>query len=342
MFKPEALSSLNLNWIAGVRATSIDRSTKHVTLEDGRSLSYGKLLLCTGGRAFRPPIAGSDLDGVFTLRTLDDCRRIVSAFENAHTVCVIGGGWIGLEVASTACELGKRVVLLENNSRLCGRVLPLEVSDYLHRIHSAAGIDIRLDSRAERIERTSSGFRIIDQSGDTVAADVVVIGAGLTANDELAAAAGLRCVRGIVVDSQCKTSDPDILAAGDVAVAHNTYAGDLIRLESWQNATEQAVVAAKVALGADEHYDPLPWFWSDQHGTNVQIYGFPNRTREVVTRRLGDANSFLSFTLDQGSLVGVVGINAAKQIRAARKLIIEHRLLRAEDLVDPTVPLSTL
>jgi 3-phenylpropionate/trans-cinnamate dioxygenase ferredoxin reductase subunit len=342
LLKPEALADLGVKWLPGVRATSIDRSTKRLALEDGRSLGYGKLLLCTGGRPLRPPIAGIDLERVFVLRTLADCRQIALALETAHSVCVIGGGWIGLEVASTVRELGKQVTLLENNSRLCERVLPPNVSEHLHGIHRAAGVDIRLGTRAEVIERTQRGLTIKDQAGNVITADLVVVGAGLIANDELAAKAGLLCARGVVVDSRCRTSDPDILAAGDVAISHNALAGELIRLESWQNATDQAVVAAKVALGADDRYDPLPWFWSDQHGTNVQIYGFPRKTQHVVTRWLDSAGSFLSFTLDRGSLVGVVGVNAPKQVRSARKLIQEQRVLREEDLADARVPLSAL
>lgn len=342
VFNPDVLANLNARWVSGVRATLVDRAAQRVQLADGRSLGYDKLMFCTGGRPMRPPIRGIELEGVLTLRTLDDCRQLADALARARRVCVIGGGWIGLEVASTATSMGKQVVVLERGRRLCERILPQPVSDFMLAVNESAGVEVHLNSGAEVIERARDALVVTDTAGNRVRADVVVVGAGLVANDELAAASGLACAKGIVVDSRCTTSDPNILAAGDVAVAPNSWAGGLVRLESWQNATEQAIVAAKVALGAQAQYDPLPWFWSDQHGRNVQIYGWPRPTHRTVTRQLGAVGSFLTFLLEGDVVAGVVGINAPKEVRAARKLIEQRKAVRPSDLVDPEVRLSSL
>lgn len=255
---------------------------------------------------------------------------------------MIGGGWIGLEVASTAIGLGKDVVLLERGSRLCQRVLPETVAEQLLALHRKSGVQVRLATVAERIERMSGRLQVRTAEGEAVDADLVVVGVGLVPNDELAAQAGLRCSRGIVVDARCISSDPDILAAGDVAVAPNSWAGGLVRLESWQNATEQAMVAAKAALGLEGEYDPLPWFWSDQQGANVQIYGWPASAHRAVTRQLDRPGAFLTFLLEGERVASAVGVNAAKELRAVRKLIEQRKAVHECDLVDPQVRLSTL
>ena len=342
VFRSEILEGLKLQGRSGVRAASVDRPQRLVTLADGTQLPYDKLLFCTGGRAHRPDIPGVYQEGVFTLRTIDDCRNIASALAQAGRVCVIGGGWIGLEVASTAAGMGKEVVLLERGDTLCRRLLPDSLGDYLLALHRAAGIEVHLGATAQSIERAPTGLRVVTSAGAAIEADLVVIGAGLVPNDELAAHAGLHCARGIVVDSQCVTSDPDILAAGDVAVAPNSWAGGLVRLESWQNATEQAVAAAKNCLGAKVQYDPLPWFWSDQHGTNLQIYGWPQPSHRVVTRQLAAPGSFLTFLLEGERVASAVAVNAPKELRASRKLIQQRATVRDVDLAQPQIALASL
>ena len=342
VFSPAVLASLGLQWHCGVPATALDRASKRVTLADGSALAYDKLLFCTGGRALRPPIAGMDLPGVFTLRTLDDSLRIAAALADAQRVCIIGGGWISLEVSSTAVALGKQVTLLQKSSSLCERVLPPALADHLALLHRQAGVELRLDTGAEAIQKVAERLRVVTTSGSAVEADVVVVGAGLVPNDELATQAGLQCARGIVVDARCVTSDPDILAAGDVAVAPNVWADGLVRLESWQNATDQAVVAAQVALGADLQYSPLPWFWSDQHGVNLQIYGWPMARHRAVTRQLGTAGSFLTFLLEGDKVASAVAWNAARELRMARKLIESRKPVCDADLANPDLRLSAI
>jgi 3-phenylpropionate/trans-cinnamate dioxygenase ferredoxin reductase subunit len=340
VFDDTLLDGLSLTWRKGVRAESLDLGSRRVLLSDESALSYGKLIFCTGGRALRPAIAGVDLPGVHTLRTLDDCSRLHDALKTAQTLCVVGGGWIGLEVASTARSMGKSVTLLERSHRLCQRVLPPEVSVYLLALHREAGVDVRLDSGVSAIESSGTSLCVTTSDGTSVTADLVVIGAGLIANDEIAVGAGLQCNRGILVDNRCITSDPDVLAAGDVAVAPNRWAGRSIRLESWQNATAQAVVAAKVALGQDVRYDPLPWFWSDQHDVNLQIFGWPQPHYRAVRRSLEPKDAHITFLLDGDKVVSAIGINAARELRMSRRLIETSIAVRDRDLGDPDFKLS--
>jgi 3-phenylpropionate/trans-cinnamate dioxygenase ferredoxin reductase component len=342
VFSSDVLDGLRLDRRSGVRAASVDRPRKLVTLADGTQLPYDKLLFCTGGSAHRPDIRGVHQAGVFTLRTIDDCRNIASALAQARRVCVIGGGWIGLEVASTAAGMGKDVVLLERGDALCRRLLPASLGAYLLALHRAAGVEVHLETTAQSIERAPTGLRVATSADTAIEADVVVIGAGLVPNDELAVHAGLRCARGIVVDSQCVTSDPDILAAGDVAIAPNSWAGGLVRLESWQNAIEQAVAAAKNCLGATVQYDPLPWFWSEQHGINLQVYGWPQPSHRAVTRQLAAPGSFLTFLLEGERVASAVAVNAAKELRAGRKLIQQRTVVRDVDLAHPRIALASL
>lgn len=340
LFSTERLSGLDLRWHRGTRAVALDRQLRRVVLDDGAALPYDKVILCMGGRALRPPIVGIDLPGVFTLRTLDDSQRLARALAAAQRICVIGGGWIGLEVASTARALSKAVTVLEKASRLCERVLPAGLAEHLALLHKRAGVDVRANTGAEAIERTSSGLRVIATNGEAVHTDVVVVGAGLLANDEIAREAGLHCQRGILVNDRCETSDPDILAAGDVAVAPNEWAGAPVRIESWQNATDQGIAAARSALGEAVQHNPLPWFWSDQHGVNIQIYGWPAGHHRLVTRVLAGTDSTLAFLLDNNRVASAVAFNAPKDLRLARKLIELKKPVRDSDLADPQFPLS--
>jgi 3-phenylpropionate/trans-cinnamate dioxygenase ferredoxin reductase subunit len=340
VFGDDLLDGLSLTWRKGVRAESLDLRSRQIQLSDQSALTYGKLIFCTGGRALRPPIAGVDLPGVLTLRTLDDCSRLHDALKTAETLCVVGGGWIGLEVASTARSMGKSVTLLERGHRLCQRALPPDVSAYLLELHRTAGVSVRLGSDVSAIESSGMSLRVSTSDGTSVTADLVVIGAGLIANDEVAAGAGLQCDRGILVDNRCVSSDPDVLAAGDVAVAPNRWAGRSIRLESWQNATAQAVVAAKVALGQDVRYDPLPWFWSDQHDINLQIFGWPQPHHRAVRRSLEPKDAHITFLLDGDKVVSAIGINAARELRMSRRLIETSIAVRDNDLGNPEFKLS--
>jgi len=338
-----ALKDLSIEWQASTRAVRLDRAGKQVQLSDGSAIHYDKLILCTGGRARELNVPGANLPGVHTLRTIDDALRLGPILRRDARVIVVGGGWIGLEVAATARERGAVVTVIEAMNRLCERSVPEALSAHLHALHAGQGVEVLLGTGVAGFTSDAAdgiGVRLSD--GRTLDCDVVVVGIGLVPNDELARAAGLDCEGGVLVDAQCRTSDPHIFAAGDVAVARNSWAGRSLRLESWQNAQEQGIAAARSALGREVHYDPLPWFWSDQHGTNLQIYGIPLPSHEVVVRGDPTSGSFVFFYLEGERVMAALGGNAARDLRFARRLIERGTRISAKDLADTGVPLSKL
>jgi 3-phenylpropionate/trans-cinnamate dioxygenase ferredoxin reductase component len=299
----------------GRRAERIERDAKRVVLSDGATLAYEKLVLATGGRVRRLP----QLPNALYLRTIDDTLALRAALLASKTVLVVGGGWIGLEVAAAARKLERQVTLVEVADRLCARVLPPRISAYLYDLHRRHGVDVRLGTGPADL-----------------AADVVVVGIGIQPNSELAETAGLAVANGIVVDEFGQTSDPDIYAAGDVANLRG------LRLESWANAQNQAVAAAKSLLGQPTPYRDIPWFWSDQHGVNIQTLGIPAAEDELVVR--GDpARDAATFCfLHGGRLASLVAINAMRDLRVARKLMAEGRILDRTALADAATPLQAL
>lgn len=338
-----ALIELSVEWLGNARAVEIDRSGSRVVLADGRAIRYEKLIICTGGRARKLMVGGSELPGVHLLRTIDDTVRLAPVLRPGARVAVIGGGWIGLEVAATARKLGASVTVLETAQRLCERSVPEALSAYLHQLHTDHGVELRLGAVvAGFTPDDTGGLNVVLSDGQAIRSDIAVVGIGLIPNDELAHAAGLDCEGGVLVDAQCRTSDPHIFAAGDVAVARNSWAGRRLRLESWQNAQEQGIAAAKSALGQHVEYDPLPWFWSDQHGTNLQIYGIPMPTHQMVMRGNPAAGSFVCFYLEGDRLVAALGSNAARDLRFAKRLIERRTQVRGEDLANPDVALAKL
>lgn len=343
LLKPEAFQQLALDWRRGTRVTSLDRPAKRVTVADGESIGYDKLILCTGGRARTLDIPGAHLPGIFTLRTIDDALAVGPILHPGKTVVVVGGGWIGLEVAAIARKSGADVTVVEILARLCERTVPSEISDYLLALHTARGTHVILGTGVAGFARTPQG-RLVVTLGDSrlLECDAIVVGAGLIPNDELARAARLDCDRGVIVDSQCRTSDPDIFAAGDVAVTPSPWAGRPMRLESWQNAQDQGIAAARSALGIEVNYQPLPWFWSDQYDMNLQIYGIPMPLHQVVVRGEPDSGSFVVFYLDGDRVKAALGPNAARDLRFARRLIERQKPVTPESLADTNTPLSKL
>ena len=351
----QAFADLQLDWRAQTKVQRIDRATRQLQLADGSTLAYDKLLLCTGGRARALSLPVAEGVKVHQLRTLEDAAELAAWWRPGLRVVVIGGGWIGLEVAATAQKKGVQVTVLEAQPRLCQRAVPADVSDYLLQLHREQNVQIALGQSISSIERDAQGQTVVKlanelanelANGEELVCDVLVAGIGLLANDELAQHAGLECAggagSGVLVDSACRTSDPDIFAAGDVAVAFNPWAGVAIRLESWQNAQDQGIAAARAALGQAVDYQPLPWFWSDQHGANVQIYGFPKPEHQMVERRLAAPGSFVRFYL-QGSIIeAAVAVNAAKELRFTRKLIEHAKPVDLDKLADASVAINKL
>nr|WP_324291741.1 FAD-dependent oxidoreductase [Cupriavidus sp. D39] len=316
---------------------------KRVTLTDGQTIGYSRLVLCTGGRARALDVPGASLPGVHVLRTIDDALRLAPTLRPGTRVAVVGGGWIGLEVAATARQRGAQATVIEAMCRLCERSVPAALSERLLDLHTAHGTKMLLEANVASFARMADGTLMVKLTdGREIVCDVAVVGIGLVPNDELARAAGLHCDGGVLVDAQCRTSDPDVFAAGDLAVARNGWAGRNMRLESWQNAQEQGIAAAKSVLGVAVHYDPLPWFWSDQYGVNLQIYGVPSPSHQVVVRDLPAAGGFIFFYLEGERVVAALGGNAARDLRFARRLIERRTLVSPDSLADESVPLAKL
>jgi len=341
LFKPEDFAALDLDFRAGERAVAIDRAARRVALASGATVDYDRLILCTGGAARRLPVPGGDGPRVHSLRTIEDSLAIRARLAAGAHLLVVGGGWIGLEVAATARKRGAAVTLIEALPRLCERSVPPEISAHLLALHRANGVDVRLGEGVKAIE-DGDGVSIALGTGARVSGDAVVVGIGLVPNVALAQAAGLAVDNGIVVDDQGRTSDPDVFAAGDVANLPLACLGRRLRLESWANAQNQAIVVAKAALGQDARYDELPWFWSDQYDMNLQILGLPARWPEPVVRGDPATGSFSHFYLDGDRIASIVAVNAPRDLRAAKKLVQTRKPVSAASLADPTVQLQRL
>jgi len=343
LFKPEALAELALEHAPGERAVSIDREARTILTDRVRRLQYDRLILATGSRVRKLAIPGGDLPHVFYLRTIADALALRERIATGARLLVVGGGWIGLEAAATARKRSAAVTVLEAADRLCARAAPPELSDYLAHLHAEHGVEIRLRAGLRALRPAPEGGIVAQLADESeLAADAVLIGVGIVPNVELAQEAGLVVRNGIVVDEQGRTSDANIFAAGDVTDQPSARLGRRVRLESWQNAQDQAIVAAKAALGGDARHDPLPWFWSDQYEANIQMLGLPERWPDAVRRGDPASGTFSLFYLKDAAIEAVVSVNAPRDLRAARRLIEQHKPVRAADLADPAVNLQKL
>jgi 3-phenylpropionate/trans-cinnamate dioxygenase ferredoxin reductase subunit len=288
------------------------------------------------------PVPGADSPRVLYLRTIDDAARVRANLGAGKHLVVIGGGWIGLEVAATARKSGAAVTVIEALDRVCARAVPPEVSRHLEALHRRHGVELVLGQGVAGIEDGAGRVAVALADGRRIAGDAIAVGIGIVPNVELAAAAGLAVDNGVVVDAQCRASDPDVSAAGDCASAPLACLGRRVRLESWANAQNQAIVAAKAVVGQDVRYDELPWFWSDQYDVNLQMLGLPARWPEPVVRGDPASGGFSQFYLDGERIAAIVAVNAPRDLRAAKKLVETRKPVRAASLADPAVQLQRL
>jgi 3-phenylpropionate/trans-cinnamate dioxygenase ferredoxin reductase subunit len=332
----------NIELLTGVAATAVDTAARTVTLANGDTLRYDKLLLATGGRARELP--GADqVPGVFTLRTVEDSRAIGERLKPGARVVVVGGGFIGAEVAASAKMLGCEVTVLEGLSSPLQRVLPPMLGQLYMRMHRERGVTFLTDVAITDLETTEDGLVAHAASGEKYPADVIVVGIGMQPNDELAVRAGLAAENGVIVDEHCRTSDPDVYAIGDIANAPNPLMnGERMRVEHWQNAQHQAKVAAKNMMDGNEVFAEIPWVWSDQYDLNIQITGRPLPTDEVHLRGDVDEWAFAAVLTREGVLCGAVSFNHTDDVRAVRKLMTEQRVVPLESLMDPHTDLTAL
>jgi len=327
----------------GVTAATIDRRNKQLQLEDGMTMDYDKLVLTTGARVRKIDIPGVDLDGVFYLRDLNDAQQIkLSTGANKRAV-IIGGGYIGLETASALRKLGMQVTVLEAMPRILQRVTAPEVAAFYARIHKEEGVEIVADVQAISISGDKQVESVQCHNGTEYKADLVIIGVGVIPNTALAEQAGLTIDNGIVVDEYARTSDENILAAGDCTSHYNPIYQRHLRLESVQNALDQATVAASTICGNLKPYSALPWFWSDQYDLKLQIAGLSQGYTDVVVR--GDiegSRSFAAFYMREGKLLAVDAVNRPQDFMVGKRLILQGNQIDPGQLADDNLPLKTL
>lgn len=343
LFSAQRLAQLDIEFQPGVSATRLRLRERQVDTSGGGALGYDKLILCMGGRPLVPALPGVDSAGVHVLRTRDDALRLRASLGPGKHLVIVGGGWIGLEVAATARQTGSTVTVLEQAPRLCARSVQPGVSAHLAALHAAHGVDIRVNAGLRAVQAQADGKAVAELAdGTRIAADAVVLGVGLQPNDALARDAGIACGRGVLVDEYCRTSAEDVYAAGDVAVAAHAAAGGRIRLESWQNAQDQGTAAALSALGETAPYVPTGAVWSEQYDAMVQIVGFPALAACEVLRPQADGRALLSMALDAGGrLVAAVAVDAARDLRQLRKWIAQGAVLDPALLQRPDVPLAS-
>jgi 3-phenylpropionate/trans-cinnamate dioxygenase ferredoxin reductase subunit len=338
---PDALAAKKIDLLTGIIVTAIDRAARTVTLSDGRSLPYRGLALATGSRARTLPLPGADLAGILVLRTIEDSRRIAEQIATAKRVVVVGGGFIGLEIAAAASKAGKPVVVIEALERLLARTSTPVISDFFHALHKSHDVDIRLNTQVTGFAGDGHVAGVTTADGATHAGDLVVVGVGIIPNTELAAACGLACERGIVVDDCSRTNDPLIVAAGD-CTARRTADGTLLRLESVQNAIEQAKSGAAALLGKERPFTAAPWFWSDQYDVRLQMAGLTAGYDRTVVRGSIEERKFSVFYYRGEKLLAVDSINRAPDHTAARRLLDAGRSPTPEQAADEKFPLISL
>jgi 3-phenylpropionate/trans-cinnamate dioxygenase ferredoxin reductase subunit len=327
----------------GATAERIDRDRRELVLEGGERLGYDHLVLATGARNRLPPVPGLDPARVLELRTLAHARALTALLPELSHVAIIGGGFIGLEVAALLRQRGVDVDVLEAADRLMGRVLSPAMSAAFHRFHDEMGTRLLLSTLASEIAPRGDGFSLTLSDGGTLDTDAVVVAAGVVPNVELAAEAGLAIDNGVSVDALLQTSDPAISAIGDCASHPNPFGGDgPIRPESVQNAVDQGKCVAARLTGNPQPYHALPWFWSHQGPIKLQIAGLSLGMDETVTRGDPEGEKFSVFIYRQGRLIAVESVNSPADHMVARRLIAAGISLPKETAADPAADLKAL
>lgn len=331
---------IELNLATPVRA--IDPATREVVLADGHRLAFDRLLIATGSSPRRLTIPGNDLPGVHHLRTVEDADAIRDAAVGAHRVVVIGGGWIGAEVAASMRQLGLPVTLVAPGSVLLERVLGTEVGTVYRDLHAEHGVDLIMHQRAAVFRGTRRVESVETADGTRIEGDLVVVGVGSQPRTELAATAGLDVRDGILVDEHLETSVPGIFAAGDVTAAWHPLLGSHLRVEHWDNARRQGRTAARNMLGMAEPYLRIPYFYSDQYDLSMEYAGFASAWDRVVFRGEPAGREFVAFWLSDGRVVAGMNANVWKVNDAIAALVGSRGKVATERLSDPTVALEDL
>ena len=321
------------------RATAIDTTAKTVALSSDETLHYDHLLISTGSRPRKLSIDGSDLPGIHYLRTMDDVDGLRDGMQADANLVIVGGGYIGLEVAAVGRELGLNVHVLEMEERILQRVTTPEMSAYYHQLHEGRGVNIHTNTAVTGFAGDGKVQEVL--CGDKrFPADIVIVGIGIIPNTELAEAAGIVCDNGIVVDDHCCTSDPHVYAAGDCTNHPNPLLDRRLRLESVPNAMDQARVSTANMLGDDKTYAAIPWFWSDQYELKLQMVGFSADGDAQVLRGDMASNQFAIFYLKDGKVVAADAVNSPKEFMLCKQLV--GKSAAPAMLADPEADLKAL
>ena len=318
-FRPaDAYAQLDIELKLGMQVEWLDPKASRLRLQNGLGLEYDALLFATGAEPRKLSVPGSTGPDIHLLRDWNDARRLAQALGHDKRLLVIGGGYLGLEVASTARAAGCRVRIVEREPRVLSRVTSSVVSEFFARVHRDAHVDVRCETQVLGFEGTDR-LEAVDTAGGRIDADVALVAVGVRPRDRLARDAGLSCEDGIIVDSRCRTSVPNIFAAGDCARFPEPMSGQLIRLESVQNAVDQAEVAARNMLGADQPYRKVPWFWSQQYGFKLQTAGLVAGHDASEVRGDPASGRFAVRYLRGGRIQAVDAVNMPSEFLAVRK-----------------------
>lgn len=339
---PDELAGLDIDFRPGLKVNRIDRAGRKLEVEGDSSLHYDKLILTTGARPRELVLPGSEGAPILYLRGIDDCLALQKVLVPGKRIIVVGGGLIGLEVAAAARKLGCEAVVIEIADRVLARVAGPEVSRFVADMHKGHGVDIVCGVLPERIETGVDGCRIVCKDGSVVEGDTIVAGIGVIPNSELAAETGLKTEGGIWVDEFTRTEDPDIHAAGDVTNHINLRLGRRMRLETWQNAQNQAIAAAKVICGREEPYADTPWGWSDQYDCNLQMLGIPDTFDDAVVRGSLEDGAFSLYYLREGKVSAMAAVNAVRDVAVSRRLVAGGIDVNAAQLADIDMPMKEL
>jgi 3-phenylpropionate/trans-cinnamate dioxygenase ferredoxin reductase subunit len=343
----ESYAKSNIAWHPSTQVETIDREAHRLHLTSGGWFEYDKLVLATGGRPRRLTIPGSDLEGLHYIRSIADVDAIRPDLQPGKRLVIVGGGYIGLEVAAVAVKHGLDVEIVEFAPRVLARVAGPELSAFYEAAHRAAGVKLRLSTGVERFEPAISDPKrvgsVICGDGVKLPADFVLVAVGLLPNTELAALSGVAVGNGIIVDELCQTSDADILAIGDCTEFPLPFlGGQRVRLESVPNAMEQARVAASVLNGAPKPYNLVPWFWSDQYNLKLQSIGLSQGHDQIVIRPARSAEGFVAFYLKQGRMIAADCVNSVLEFNLAKKLVTSAAPVDAAALAAPETNLREL
>lgn len=344
LIRPNAVyEKLDVKFKLNTRVAAIDRDSQSIELTGGQTLQYDQLVICTGSRPRQIVLPGIDLPGVCYLRSIDDVERIKAFVTSGSSAVIVGGGYIGLETAAVLTKLGTKVSVLEMMDRVLQRVTCEEMSEFFTRVHGEEGVDIKTGVSASAIEGEDKVEAVVCQDGARVAADLVIIGAGIVPNVELGQESGLDVDNGILVDEFGRTSDSRVYAAGDCTNHPNALLNKRLRLESVPNAVDQAKTVAASICGKEKPYAAHPWFWSDQYDIKLQIAGFNQGYDQVVVR--GDRSqgrSFVAWYLNNGQVIAADCVNRPKEFIAAKQLLAKGIRVSPEKLADESIEPKSL